>query len=242
LSKDSWAAEEALVARLRLGDGAAFAALVDGLHSRLVALAGTFTSSPALAEDIVQETWLAVIRGLRGFEGRCTLRTWIFSILVRRARTLATREKRRAEIPRSQSGSEPDAPSVEWEPGRGAWGLWEKSPVTWGLEDPESVFLRQEALEVVQKAVAELPPMQRQVILLRDVEDLEAERICSILEISETNQRVLLHRGRARVRRALDHYLRGGAKAPSRTGSPRAPGVSTDRSSDPSVHVSGEES
>jgi len=201
--------EESLLVRLRSGDEVAFGNLVDELHCRLLALAGTFTTSRALSEDIVQETWLAVIRGLHRFEGRSSLRTWIFSILVRRARTMATREARRAEVSMQPRNSQPEATSVEWEPGRGRLGLWEKAPVPWGLEDPAIVFQTREVLEVVQRAVAELPENQRQVVLMRDVEDLDAADVCNILDISETNQRVLLHRGRARVRRALDHYLRG---------------------------------
>src|SRR5512142_1465238 len=117
--------EAALLEKLRAGDESAFAALVDGLNCRLQALASTFTSSPSLAEDIVQETWLAVIRGLDGFEGRSTLRTWIFSILVRRARTLAVREARRPEAPARNGGV---AGSVEWAVGRGRVGLWETAP------------------------------------------------------------------------------------------------------------------
>lgn len=198
-----------MLARLRSGDETAFGELVDGLHGRLVALASTFTSSPALAEDIAQETWLAVIRGLRGFEGRSSLRTWIFSILVRRARTIAAREARRA-APQPPTESRNGNGLVEWEPGQGRIGLWEEAPVPWGLEDPAAIHQSREALEVVRAALAELPTAQRQVVLLRDVEDVSAADACNILELSETNQRVLLHRGRARIRRALDRYLRDG--------------------------------
>ena len=208
--------EEVLLEGLRSGDEAAFAALVDGLHRRLLAFAGTFTRSPALAEDIVQETWLAVIRGLHGFEGRSSIRTWIFNILVRRARTIAAREARRVEVGLPAATPSLDASSAEWEPGQGRRGLWEEPPVPWDLEDPDHVFQTREAFEVVERAVSELPSKQRQVVLLRDVEDIGAAEVCNILEISETNQRVLLHRGRARIRRALDHYLRDGAPAASR--------------------------
>jgi RNA polymerase sigma-70 factor (ECF subfamily) len=202
--------DEELLARLRSGDERAFAALVDGLHGRLVSLAASFTSSPALAEDIVQETWLGVIRGLGAFEGRSSLRTWIFSILVRRARTMAGREARRNASPPERE------PLVEWEPGRGSRGLWEETPVPWALEDPAAIFQSGEALEVVRAALSTLPDAQRQVVLLRDVEDVPAADVCNILEVSETNQRVLLHRGRARIRRALDRYVRDGTKPTSR--------------------------
>ena len=202
--------EEALVARLRSGDELAFASLVDSLHTRLLALAKTFTSSPSLAEDIVQETWLAVIRGLHGFEDRSTLRTWIFSILVRRAKTAAAREARWVKVPIPLEDFRSGEGSFEWEPGRGRRGLWDERPVPWGLEDPATVFQMRETLEVVENAVARLPEMQRQVVILRDIEDMRPSDVCNILAISETNLRVLLHRGRARVRRALDQYLRDG--------------------------------
>ncbi|TMQ65854.1 MAG: hypothetical protein E6K78_06990 [Candidatus Eisenbacteria bacterium] len=128
-----WGTEGALLDGLRSGDEVAFATLVDDLHYRLLALAAGFTSSPALAEDIVQETWLAVIRGLRGFEGRSSLKTWIFSILVRRARTITAREARRDGSASRLDGAE-RASIVEWEPGRGRAGLWEETPTPWALE------------------------------------------------------------------------------------------------------------
>ena len=212
--------DRALVERLRSGDETAFAALVDSLNGRLLGFARTFTSSPPLAEDIVQETWFAVIRGLRAFEGRSSLRTWIFSILARRARTMAAREARRAASDGGANGRTP----VEWEPGRGRVGLWEDSPVPWALADPAAIYQSGEALEVVQEALEGLPETQLQVVLLRDVEDLTANEVCNILDISETNQRVLLHRGRSRVRRAIDHYVRNGARpSPAATNGMSAP-------------------
>lgn len=211
----AWGTEEALLARLRSGDETAFAALVDDLHARLLALAATFTSSRTLAEDIVQETWLAVIRGLRGFEARSSLSTWIFSILVRRARTMAVREARRNGPARTLDGLET---GEEWSPGRGRAGLWEEKPVPWALEDPASIHQSREALDVVLAALAGLPESQRQVLILRDVEDVPARDVCNILDLSETNLRVLLHRGRARVRRALDRYVRDGEAPPSAGG------------------------
>jgi RNA polymerase sigma-70 factor (ECF subfamily) len=201
--------EEALLARLGRGEEAAFAALVDQLQGRLYAFARTFTTSPALAEDIVQETWLAVIRGLGGFEGRSSLRTWIFGILVRRAKTVASREARRPEVPYPGANGHGENSGEEWDLGYGRRGLWERAPAPWGLEDPAAVFQTKEALEIIDQAVREMPETQRQVVLLRDVEGLESADACNILGLSETNQRVLLHRGRARVRRALDRYLQG---------------------------------
>jgi len=227
--------EDPLLDRLRAGDAAAFAVLVDRLHGRLLALAATFAASPALREDIVQETWLAVIRGLRGFEGRSSLRTWIFSILVRRARTMAAREARRGEVPIEPADAASDNLETEWEPGFGRRGLWEERPVPWGLGDPAATFLTGEALEVVQRAFDALPQAQRQAVYLRDVEGVGAAETCNILEISETNQRVLLHRGRARIRRALDRYLRGVGETPRAraTNDPAPLGRSTLASSPP---------
>lgn len=202
-------AEEALVRSLREGDESAFAKLVDALHGRLIAVARTFTASPALAEDIVQETWMAVIRGLHGFEGRSSLNTWILSILVRRARSMAAKDARRRGLPLEPEDPETNGGSGEWEPGGGKRGLWQARPAPWGLEDPAAIFQTREAYLVIAAALEALPSNQRRVVLLRDVEDLDPAEICNMLEISETNQRVLLHRGRARVRRALDAYLQG---------------------------------
>jgi RNA polymerase sigma-70 factor (ECF subfamily) len=201
--------EEALIERLVGGDESAFAGLVDQLHPRLLSFARTFTTSPALAEDIVQETWLAVIRGLRGFEKRSSLRTWIFGILVNRAKTMASREARRPEVPAVSTNGTGEETREEWNLGYGRKGLWEETPAPWGLEDPAAVFQAHEALDVIQRALLGMPESQRQVVLLRDVEGIESSDACNILGISETNQRVLLHRGRARVRRALDQYLQG---------------------------------
>lgn len=216
---DLGGAETALLAKLRAGDEGAFAALVDGLNCRLQAFAATFTSSPALVEDIVQETWLAVIRGLAGFEGRSSLRTWIFSILVRRARTLAVREARR---PDSYPMSEPGEAPGEWSPGQGRVGLWEGIPGAWGLETPETIYQSREAMEVLLASLQALPESQRRVVLLRDVEDVPSRDICNILDLTETNTRVLLHRGRARIRRALDGYLRDGSRPDSTATSERS--------------------
>jgi RNA polymerase sigma-70 factor (ECF subfamily) len=208
--------EEKLLVKLRSGDETAFSTLFDELNSRLYGLARTFSSSPALAEDIVQETWLAVIRGLRGFEGRSSLRTWIFSILVRRARTMSAREVRRGGVV-MPSNLAANGSSIEWEPGLGRVGLWEESPKPWHLDDPASVLQSRELIEVLERALESLPGLQRQVVLLRDVEDVPSTEVCNVLGITETNQRVLLHRGRARVRKALDRYLRDDSNTPARS-------------------------
>ena len=141
--------EAPFLARLKAGDDAAFAGLVADLGPGLFDFARTFTSSPALAEDIVQETWLAVIRGLGGFEGRASLKTWIFSILVRRARTMTARDARL----RARTAAR--AAEVEWEPGQGRRGLWEETPVPWSVENPEAIHQSHEALVVLQSALTD---------------------------------------------------------------------------------------
>lgn len=213
----AWQSEAEFLARLQAGDEAAFADLVDDLDGRLLSLARTFTQSRPLAQDIVQETWLATIRGLHAFEGRSSLRTWIFSILVRRARTIASREAREGRLTGPARGDGSSAPP-EWEPGLGRVGLWDETPVPWHLEDPALLYQSTEALEVVRGALESLPEAQRQVVLLRDAEGLAAQEVCNILELSETNQRVLLHRGRAAIRRALDRYVRDSDRSRMPTG------------------------
>ena len=218
---DKAAKERDLVARLRAGDETAFAALVDEMHGPLLALARTFTASRASAEDVVQETWAAVIKGLPRFEERSAIRTWIYGILVRRARTIAVREARERSLQAataSLNGRSADAPRPEpgtggrvgWRLGGGRVGLWDFTPRPWAHDDPAAIQEGQEALEVVARALEALPEAQRRVVRLRDVDGLSAQDVCNILHVTETNQRVLLHRGRAAVRRALDRYLRGG--------------------------------
>src|SRR5205085_8717586 len=160
---------------------------------------------------------MAVVRGLEGFEGRCSLTTWILSILIRRARTITAHDARRRGISLSFEAPELDGATGEWEPGRGKQGLWEGRPVPWGLQDPAAIFQSREALQVLQQALQALPDAQRRVVLLRDVEDVSASEICNMLAISETNQRVLLHRGRSHIRRALDAYLRWERPSPVAT-------------------------
>jgi len=209
--------DQDLLDRLKRGDEAAFDRLVESLHAPLLAFARTFTRSPSLAEDIVQETWIGVIRGLDGFAGRASLRTWAFGILANRARTLTAHEARREQ---------PVADGAEWEPGQGRKGLWDKTPEPWTGLDPEAIYEGAEALTVVRVALDALPESQRQAVLLKDVEGLPSEEVCNILALTETNLRVQLHRGRARIRRALDAYARDGSRPQATAGpaDPRATG------------------
>lgn len=184
-----------LVARLRAGDEAAFVQLVRDYQDRLVRLARSFSRNDSVIEEAVQETWLAVIRGIDRFEGRSSLQSWIFSILVNQTRRLAVKEKRHAD----------DADTRE--PGLDARGRWREPPMGWGLENPQAFVERKETLGVIERALETMSESQRQVVLLCDVEGIAAEEVCNILGVTGTNQRVLLHRGRAHIRRALDAYL-----------------------------------
>jgi RNA polymerase sigma-70 factor (ECF subfamily) len=167
-------------------------------------LALVFVRTHASAEDVVQDVWAGVIRGLDSFEERSSLKTWIFRILTNRAKTRATQEAR--TLPATFALSDDPEPAVDpkrFKPD----GAWTEPLRPWGDDTPEKLLLRQEAIALVQKSIDELPARQRAVIQLRDVEGESAETVCNVLEINETNQRVLLHRARTRVRRTLEQYL-----------------------------------
>lgn len=201
-----------LVGLLRSGDEAAFVALVERHQASMLRLAMLYVPDPAAAQDVVQEAWLGVLRGLERFEARSSLKTWIFHILLNRAKTRARRDRR--TVPFStlwNPDEEPDEPTVDparfrdSEPWKDHWAA---PPRSWS-ETPEARFLARETHKYVRKAVEALPPTQREVITLRDIEGWTADEVCNILEISETNQRVLLHRARSKVRQALEQYLDG---------------------------------
>ena len=196
--------DAALCARLRAGDEAAFRALVKELHSSLVRVASAFVGSREAAEEIVQDTWMAVIAGLDEFEERSTLRTWIGRILVNRAKTRGVRDRR--AVPFSALTPEDEEPV---EPERfGAAGFWGVPPCRWD-DAPEQLVLRKEARAHIERELEGLPTAQRTVVTLRDLEGWSSEEVCNVLELAETNQRVLLHRGRARLRAALERYHSG---------------------------------
>lgn len=211
--------EMALIEALRRGEESAFVTLVGRYHQSLLRMASVYVSSRAAAEDVVQETWLGVLRGLDRFEGRSSLKTWIFRILINRAKTRGERESR--SIPFSALASTDDdagEPAVEPErfllPDHPRWpGHWASFPSDWD-ELPEQLLLSAETRAVVQRAVDALPPSQREVITLRDIEGWTSDDVCNALVISETNQRVLLHRARSKVRRALEQYLHDELAAP----------------------------
>ena len=190
--------DPAFLERLRAGDESAFRTLVERHDGALRRVARTFVQTPSAADDVVQETWLGVIHGLGAFEGRSSLRTWIFRILVNRARTRGARDAR--SLPFSALGQE-DAPAVE-PAAFGADGRWASAPARLEV-DPETSLLSAELREHLLRAVDELSPAQRAVITLRDLVGVSSEEVCELLELSEVNQRVLLHRARSRVRAAL---------------------------------------
>lgn len=198
-----------VVEALRRGDEAAFAGLVREYHSSLLRVALIYVASRAVAEEVVQETWLGVLRGIDRFESRASLKTWLFRILSNTAKTRAQREGRTLPFSALQDPSRVPEPAVEPERFRDAddprWpGHWAAPPQSWA---PEDRLLGKETRELVAAAIERLPPAQRAVVSLRDVEGWSSEEVCNALELTETNQRVLLHRGRSKVRRALEDYL-----------------------------------
>ncbi|MCK9893043.1 sigma-70 family RNA polymerase sigma factor [Frankia sp. AgB32] len=201
-------ADAGLVQALRGGDEAAFAALVARMTPAMLAVAAEHVPSRAVAEEVVQETWLAVLTGLDRFEGRSSLRTWVFAILFNVARSRGAREGR--TIPFSSAFPPDDAGPVV-DParfrGRGEeWsGHWASPPRSWDL--PESALLSREVRVLLRAALDALPPRQRAVVHLRDVQGLAAEAVCALLDLEPGNQRVLLHRGRARLRQVLEDYV-----------------------------------
>jgi RNA polymerase sigma-70 factor (ECF subfamily) len=198
-----------LLAALRAGEEAAFRSLVEMYHARMVRLARTFVADTAVAEEVAQEAWVGVLRGLSRFEGRSSLQTWLFTILSNCARTRALREQRTvpfADLLDEDEEGEPVVSPTRFQ-SSGRWqGHWFDVPKRWS-ELPEEHILAQETLAVAQQAIDNLPPNQRAVILLRDVDGLGAAEVCNILQVSESNQRVLLHRARAKVQQALARYF-----------------------------------
>jgi RNA polymerase sigma-70 factor (ECF subfamily) len=202
-----FAADLALAARLAAGDEAAFTRLVEELHGLLVRVARTFVSSAAVADEVAQETWLAVLEGLAGYQGRSPLRKWIIAILVHRARTRGAREARSVPFSAFERGDEgPSGVDPARFDGR---GHWRDPPRRWNAATPEKLLLDAEARALVERTLDALPPGQRAVVALRDLGGWDAEEVCNALELSETNQRVLLHRGRSVIRAALERYLDG---------------------------------
>ena len=200
--------DDELVAALRVGDEEAFASVVREWHAGLLRVARIFTPTRAVAEEVVQETWLRVLGALDRFEGRSSLKTWVFRILVNTAKTRAQRESR--SIPFSALHDPARVPEAAVDADRFLAddhphhpGGWESPP----RELPEDRLIASETRDVIERAIETLPATQRAVISLRDVEGWSSDEVRNALDLSEVNQRVLLHRARARVRQALEDYL-----------------------------------
>ena len=193
-------ADGELLVRLRSGDERAFVSLVQRYQEQMLRLATSFVPNQAVAEEVVQDTWLALLRGLDRFEGRSSLKTWLFSILVNQARTTGTKEHRSVPVP----DPEPAVDPARFDAG----GSWADPPEQW-VEAAEGRLEAGKLADRLRALMDELPARQRQVVLLRDVDELSSEEVCSVLAISDGNQRVLLHRGRSRLRQLFEDEFRG---------------------------------
>jgi RNA polymerase sigma-70 factor (ECF subfamily) len=195
--------DEELLHKLRSGDESAFRTLVAKYHTTLVRVARYHVDSDATAEDVAQDTWVAVMRGVHRFEGRSSFKTWLFKILVNRARTAGSRDRR--QIPVDPTSREPTVASSRFDAG----GAWSDPPAPFtdlvdGRVDGEAVA------RALHAAVAALPEPQQAVVTLRDVQGLSTYEVSALLGLTDGNVRVILHRGRAKVRAALEEFVRGG--------------------------------
>jgi RNA polymerase sigma-70 factor (ECF subfamily) len=191
-----------LVSALSRGDERTFAALVEAWGGTMLRLACVYVASRAVAEEVVQEAWLVVLRSLDRFERRSSLRTWVLGIVVNLARAHARAERRSAQLPPDE---EPAVDPARFRPPSDRWaGHWATPPAPWPL--PEDEILASELRDVLLRAIESLPPAQRAVLVLRDLEGFGAAETCDVLGLSETNQRVLLHRARSKVQTAIERY------------------------------------
>jgi RNA polymerase sigma-70 factor, ECF subfamily len=211
-----WSDDGVLVQALRAGNEAAFAWMLDRYHGSLHRTARMYVATDAQADEVVQETWLAVLKAIDRFEQRSSLKTWLYRILMNIARTRGMRESR--SIPFSSAsnaldeGAEPTFAADRFRPpGDADWpGHWASFPLDWEHQ-PESRLLAGETIALLAAAIERLPPAQREVLTLRDVDGWSSTEVCNALGVTETNQRVLLHRGRAKIRTALESYFEGTA-------------------------------
>jgi RNA polymerase sigma-70 factor, ECF subfamily len=203
--------EDELLARLRAGDERAFESLVESYHGTMMSVARTYVKTRDVAEEVVQEAWLGVLKGLDRFEGRSSLKTWILRILVNTAITRGEREARSRPFS-SVAPVDDEEPAVGPErfrsPGEAFAGHWNSYPGDW-RSLPEEGLQGRETIEVVKRAIEELPGSQRPVIAMRDIAGCSADEVCEALDLSPGNQRVLLHRARSHVRAALERHLDG---------------------------------
>lgn len=208
------ASDDELVTALKAGDESAFTALVERHHKSLLRVARLYLRDSHAAEEVAQETWIAVLTSIERFERRAAFKTWLFHILANKARTRWARDRRSVPFS-SLAGDDPDAPGQpavdpdRFQPAGHRWaGHWAVPPANWARL-PEERLLARETIDVVRQAIDALPPRQREVIILRDVEGCPAEEVCAALDITDGNQRILLHRARGHVRAALEVHLEG---------------------------------
>ncbi len=202
--------EDQLIARLRRGDEGAFDELVNQHHGALIRMAMGYVADREVAEEVVQDTWMAVIESLDRFEGRSSLRTWIFGILIHKAKDRGVREKRHTTFSAFESHDDDQDEAVD--PSRfqesGEWaGHWAFPPQPWDDQTPEKLLASQQAVSAMNQAIEALPTTLKEVLILRDVEGVEAKEVCELLKITETNLYVRLHRARERVRVAVEKAL-----------------------------------
>lgn len=193
---------------VKAGDEVAFEAIITRYHGPLMRLAMAYVRDHGVAEDVVQDTWLTCLRTLDRFEGRSSLKTWIFGILINVARARRRKESRVLPFASLFRQDHLDSRRPTVDPHRfGSNGLWTTPPDSWS-NLPEAKVIGREALDRVKVAIEGLPARQREVVILRDVAGMDSDEVCELLAISATNQRVRLHRGRAAVRRVLEEYLK----------------------------------
>jgi RNA polymerase sigma-70 factor, ECF subfamily len=221
--------DPAFLERLRSGDQAAYRALIQRFHRSLIHLAYSVIGSAAQAEEVVQDAWLAVFTGISRFEGRSSLATWLFAIVLNRARSRAQRESRLVSLPtEADRTNERAVPLSAFKPD----GHWVDAPRLWEEIDPERVVGDRQLWQLVQTEIDRLPQGQRAVIVLRDIEGQTAEEACMLLNISPENQRVLLHRARSRIRQMVDNVI---AMTPATEAAPSPPVRATRPRSRPGV-------
>jgi RNA polymerase sigma-70 factor, ECF subfamily len=199
--------ETQLIARLRLGDERAFEALVNQYHAALIRMAMRYVSDRGAAEEVVQDTWIAVIGGIGNFAGQSSLSTWMFAILIHKAKDRGVRESRHitfSAIDASDGEEEAAVDPSRFHPSGELAGHWALPPQPWNEQTPERLLASKQAIAALSKALDELPASLRDVLMMRDVEGLESPEICRLLKITETNFYVRLHRARERVRQALE--------------------------------------
>ena len=203
-------AEDILLARLKRGDEGAFDELVSQHHSALIRMAMGYVADREVAEEVVQDTWMAVIESLNRFEGRSSLRTWVCGILIHKAKDRGVREKRHTTFSAFESYDDDNGEAVDpsrfQQTGEEA-GHWAFPPQPWDDQTPEKLLASKQAVDSMQRTIEALPATLKEVLILRDVEGVEAREVCEMLNITETNLYVRLHRARERVRVAVETYL-----------------------------------